>query len=98
MIELAKRNSACVEAARAAAKQTADQHKLINRYRDIAAKLCEPPLSYARPDQWHGYIPPAYDAETEGGVTRLNTSPRRAALLALLEEAAERADAERGGA
>lgn len=30
------------------------------------------------------------------GVTPLNDSPRRTALLALLEEAAERADAERG--
>ena len=91
MIELAKKNAGCVHAARAAAKQTDDQHKLITRYRDIAAKLCDPPLNYKRPDQWHGYIPPAYDAERADGVTPLNTSPVRAALMALLEEAAERA-------
>lgn len=87
----------CVEAARAAARQTSDQHKLISRYPDIRARLCEPPLGYANPGQWHGYIPPAYCAEDVDGVTRLNDSPRRTALLALLEEAAERADAETGG-
>lgn len=95
MIDVLK-SRPCVEAARQAAKQTADQHKLINRYRDIAAKLCAPPLGYDRPDQWHGYIPPAYDAEHTDGVVPLNDSPRRTALLALLEEAAERADGERG--
>lgn len=84
----------CVEAARAAARQTSEQHKLIMRYPDIRARLCDPPLGYAKPEQWHGYIPPAYDAERIDGVTRLNDSPRRTALLALLEEAAERADAE----
>lgn len=84
----------CIEAARAAARQTADQHKLITRYPDIRAKLCDPPLDYAKPEQWHGYIPPAYDAERVDGVVPLNDSPRRAALL---EEAAERADAETGG-
>jgi len=86
----------CVEAARQAAKQTDDQYKLIMRYKDIAAKLCQPPLNYDRPEQWHGYIPPAYDPERIDGVTPVNDSPRRTALLALLEEAAERADAERG--
>lgn len=88
----------CVEAARQAAKQTAEQHKLIMRYKDIAAKLCDPPLNYARPEHWHGYIPPAYDPEQVDGMTPLNDSPRRTALLALLEEAAERADAEMGRA
>lgn len=98
MIEFAKKNAVCVQAARAARKQTDDQHKLIMRYPDIRAKLCDPPLGYQRPEQWHGYIPPAYCAEDVDGVTRLNDSPRRTALLALLEEAAERADAETGGA
>jgi hypothetical protein len=88
----------CVDAARDAAKRTDDQHKLITRYKDIAAKLCDPPLSYAKPEQWHGYIPPAYDAERIDGVISLNDSPRRTALLALLEEAAERADSETRGA
>jgi hypothetical protein len=26
---------------------------------DLAARLTQPPLNYARPDQWNGYIPPA---------------------------------------
>jgi hypothetical protein len=84
------------DAATVARMQTNEQHKLIMRYPDIRARLCDPPLRYGRPDQWHGYIPPAYDPEHIDGVTPLNTSPRRTALLALLEEAAERADAERG--
>lgn len=86
------------DAAKSARTQTDDQHKLIARYKDIAAKLCDPPLGYDKPEQWHGYIPPAYDPEHIDGVTPLNDSPRRTALLALLEEAAERADAERSPA
>lgn len=82
-------------AARDAAKQTAEQRKLILAYPDIAARLCNPPLGYARPDQWTGYIPPAYDRENAIGVTPLNDSPRRAALMELLEAAAEREDAQR---
>lgn len=81
-------------AARTARQQSVEQVKLIARYPDVRAKLCDPPLSYASPEQWHGYIPPAYDAEHIDGVTPLNTSPVRTALLALLEEAAERADVE----
>jgi hypothetical protein len=84
------------DAATAARAQTTDQHRLIMRYPDIRDRLCQPPLSYDRPEQWHGYIPPAYDGEREDGTTPLNASPYRAALMALLEEAAERADAERG--
>lgn len=95
MIDLLKRNALCVEAARQAAKQTDDQHKLINRYKDIAAKLCDPPLNCDRPGQWHGYIPPAYDGQREDGSARPNTSPVRVQLMAILEEAAERADGER---
>lgn len=87
----------CVEAARHAAKQTTEQHKLITRYPDIRARLCSPPLNYDRPEQWRGYIPPAYDPERVDGATPLNNSPRRVALMALLEEAAERADAEQQG-
>jgi hypothetical protein len=88
----------CVDAARQAAKQSTEQHKLVNRYKDIAAKLCDPPLGYKSPGQWRGYIPPAYDPEHIDGVIPLNHSPRRTALMALLEEAAERADAEMRGA
>lgn len=79
-------------AARDAARQSAEQRKLILAYPDIAARLCQPPLGYASPDQWTGYVPPAYDRENAMGVTPLNDSPRRAALMELLEAAAERHD------
>jgi hypothetical protein len=85
------------DAAVVAHKQTTEQHKLVMRYPDIAARLCDPPLRYASPNQWHGFIPPAYDRERVDGTTPLNTSPYRAALMAILEAAAERADAERQG-
>jgi len=85
------------DAANAARRQTAEQHKLIMRYPDIRARLCHSPLRFKTPEQWHGYIPPAYDREREDGTTPLNTSPYRVALMALLEEAAERADAEQQG-
>jgi hypothetical protein len=54
------------------------------RYPDLAQKLCEPPLRYARPDQWSGFIPP----DTCG--QQLNTSTRRGALAELAQEAYER--------
>ena len=58
----------------------------------LAMRLCAPPLSYARPEQWNGFIPP----ETYNGAR--NESPRRKALLALVAEAeAIRAELSRGG-
>jgi hypothetical protein len=84
-------------AARAARQQSIEQVKMVMRYPDLRDKLCLPPIGYAKPEQWNGFVPPAFDPESEGGVIRLNDSPRRTALLALLEEAAERADGERGG-
>lgn len=54
---------------------------------DLAAKLCEPPLNYDRPDQWTGYIPP------EIWNNQRNDSGRRAALIELLLEALLREEA-----
>ncbi|MFG1857498.1 hypothetical protein ACGFJT_37080 [Actinomadura geliboluensis] len=54
------------------------------RYPDLAAKLREPPLKFRRPEQWNGYIPP----DTCGSAP--NLSPRRDALIVLVEEAARR--------
>jgi hypothetical protein len=87
-----------VIAARTARQQSIEQVKMVMRYRDLAEKLCQPPIGYAKPEQWNGYVPPAYDPEHIDGSIPLNDSPRRTALLALLEEAAERADAEMGRA
>lgn len=47
----------------------------------LAMRLCEPPLGYARPEQWNGFIPP----EMHNGAR--NESPRRTALLAIVAEA-----------
>lgn len=54
------------------------------RYPDLAARLCDPPLDYERPQQWNGYVPP----ETYGNA--LNLCPRREALVQLIQEAARR--------
>lgn len=49
---------------------------------DLAARLTRPPLSYTKPGQWNGYVPPALDA-----CGRRNNSPRRAALVEIAAEA-----------
>lgn len=48
-------------------REAADQAQAANqarrervlRHPDLAKKLTEPPLSYARPEQWNGFVPPA---------------------------------------
>lgn len=79
-------------AAQQAARDSAEQRRMILEFPDLAAKLCQPPLGYKQPEQWTGYIPPRWDATSEDNVVKPNDSPRRAALLALLEQAAERWD------
>lgn len=53
-------------------------------YPDLAAKLTATPLGYERPDQWNGFVPP----EKFNGA--FNDSPRRAALVAIVDEAMAR--------
>lgn len=65
----------------AAGDACAANRAVVLRHPDLAARLCEPPLDYARPDQWTGYVPPALCSGT------INDSPRRQALLALVSEA-----------
>ena len=60
---------------------------------DLAAKLTEQPLNFARPDQWTGFIPPATTADHA-----INPSPVRAALVAIVAEAERRARQQRGAA
>lgn len=85
--------------ARAAAfAENARRRALVLRHPDLAARLCEPPLRHTTPEHWTGYIPPAYDAETFGGGQPINTSPARAALVALLAEAEQRTATERKAA
>ena len=35
------------------------RREAVLRHEDLAKRLTQPPLNYARPDQWNGYIPPA---------------------------------------
>lgn len=63
----------------------AERRRAVLAHADLAERLCEEPLSFARPDQWTGYIPPAMWQGTP------NTSPRRKALVAIYDEALSRA-------
>lgn len=80
------------EAAATARAQSREQYRMVTAYPDLRDRLCQPPIGYKRPEQWTGYIPPAQLAAGETGYVRLNDSPRRAALMKLVEEAAERWD------
>lgn len=71
-----------------------EQRKLCKHNRDtvlahpaVAARLTRPPLSYAKPEQWNGYVPPYL---WNGQV---NNSSRRAALIDIIT-AAEKATKE----
>jgi hypothetical protein len=87
-----------IKQARAAAMvENARRRALVLRYPELAAKLTEPPIRHTTPEHWTGYIAPAYDAETYGGGQPINTSPIRAALVAILAEAERLAGAERKG-
>lgn len=62
----------------------AERRRAVLSHPDLAERLCEHPLSYKRPDQWTGYIPP------EMWQGQPNRSPRREALVAIYEEALAR--------
>jgi len=87
-----------VSAAGLEAPLLADQRRdLVLRYPDIAAKLTAPPLKLADPRQWSGFIP-AGDHEGPNGARIPNHSPLRAQLVAVFNEACERADAQQSPA
>lgn len=66
--------------------------ELVLRYPDLAKRLCDPPLKATSPETWSGFVPGRWLPEDEDGRMRPNTSPIRAQLLAILTEAADRAD------
>lgn len=70
------------------------RRELVFRFPDIAAKLTEPPLELKNPQQWSGFIPGSFDPEDARGIVRLNVGGIRHQLLAILSEAAHRADGE----
>lgn len=83
-------------AVRQAAIRNQHQRALVLRFPAIAKRLCEPPLRLAFPHQWTGYIPGYWESEDRHGRVRTNNSPVRAQLAQILQDAAERADAEAG--
>ena len=69
-------------------------------YPDLAKRLTEPPLGFADPTDWTGWIPPATEPEQPCGVwcgrnhrcdvhavARRNDSPRRRAFVDIAAEA-----------
>lgn len=73
--------------AREAAADREENRRSVLAYRDLAERLCQPPIGLTRPDQWTGYVPPAH---TDLGPNR---SPIREALAEIVAEAAARDDA-----
>lgn len=91
---------------------TQARRERVLRHPDLAARLCAPPLNYARPEQWNGFVPPR---ETQAQMadnlrspdghpnqagehtqpTMLNPSARRAALVAICQEAMAREEGDR---
>jgi hypothetical protein len=72
----------------AEARQAArDRRRRVLAHPDLARRLALE-MGYTRPEAWSGYIPPATIPAAHGPVT--NTSPRRAALIAVLYAVAER--------
>ena len=76
------------------------RRKLVLSHPDLAELLTHPTIGYTRPDQWNGWIPPATVPDdspnptpgptTDGPGYVTNDSPRRAALIELVEEAERR--------
>ena len=64
--------------------EAAHRRGMVLRYPDLATKLTEPPLRFASPEHWNGFIPPATWNQA------MNTAPCRPALLALVAEAERR--------
>lgn len=65
------------EAMRRAHEENVARRDRVLAHRDLAARLCERPLAFDRPEHWTGYVP--------------SDNPERDALLALDAEATRRA-------
>ncbi|MFF5404576.1 hypothetical protein ACFY8K_16955 [Streptomyces misionensis] len=77
--------------------ENARRRALVLKHPDLAERLTQPPINHITPQHWTGYVPPAHDPENYGGGRPINTSPIRAALAALVEEAERRASAAHRG-
>lgn len=57
------------------------ERERVLRHPEVAIRLTQPPISYARAEQWNGYVPPEMWRE------RHNDAPQRAALLSIIAAA-----------
>lgn len=73
-----------IETLRYEREEIAARRDRVLAHPDLAEKLTQRPIDYAKPEQWNGYIPP----DSHDG--RHNRSPRREALPALVDEARAR--------
>jgi hypothetical protein len=62
----------------------AERKATVLRHPDLAARLCEAPMRCSSPERWSGFIAPEMTA------TGPNTSPYRAQVVAIYEEALRR--------
>lgn len=69
----------------AVAAEKKRRRAMVLAHPDLAERLTQPPLGFTRPEQWCGYV------AGEVWQHRRNTSPRRAALVAIVTEAEARA-------
>jgi|SRR5215471_1980382 len=51
-------------------RRTLARRERVLRYPDLAARLTEPPLNYARPEQWNGFVPPRWGQLADPEVLR----------------------------
>lgn len=66
----------------------AERRERVLAHPDLAARLTERPLKFARPDVWNGFVPPKYVPSRDG--QRINDSPYRIALVDICAEAHRR--------
>lgn len=86
------RADAVARARAAQVAEIAERRKRVLKYPDLAQRLTERPLSYQRPEQWNGFVPPR--TGPPGGLGQQpNDSPVRAALVEICAEAKRRDDA-----
>jgi hypothetical protein len=80
-----KRYAASAAAGR---NHAAENRELVLGYDDLAAQLAKPPIGYAAPQAWSGYIAPAMTPVGRG--YERNLTPRRVQLVALVHAAIQR--------
>ncbi|GAA2092410.1 hypothetical protein [Actinomadura alba] len=66
----------------------AERRERVLAHPDLAHRLTQRPLRFARPEAWNGYVPPKFVPSRDG--YRINDSPYRIALVDICSEAMRR--------